>query len=358
MDFTGKQQGVEAIIYKEYLKLSKRMNLVVLTKLYNNDTHKNIKIVKIPSTKKPFWTLRNTIAFTLRTIKSRNEFDIVFTRMIGPHILIPAIISKLLFRKKFVMFIGGAMQVIRSKKNCFIRPIIKIAVGMADEICTHSPVVIEDFEQHMGGKIKQKKIHFLNHYVDIEKFKPQNNGEKENTIISIGRISRIKGFELLIKTVPYIVEEINNFKIKIVGPIQDQDYFQELTDLSKKGNCQKHIEFVEGVSHDDLVKLLNQSKIFVSTSKAIGVSTAIAEAMSCGIPVISLAKGSIPTMDGKITGFIINSEQELAFKIIELLKNKKLRDEIANNSRTLIEKKFSESYFIEKLHKILTSFDL
>ncbi len=353
MWFTDKRDGVESVIYKEYLKLSKRMNLVVLAKHSNDKTYDNIKVVKIPKMKQLFWIIRNIFAFSLKTIYNRSEFDTVFTRMIGLHVLIPAIISKLFFQKKFVMFISGSMHVVKTKENRFNRLVIKFAVNLADMICTHSSIVIEDFEQHLGKKIETKKLHFLNHYVDIEAFKPASNFNKENIVITVGRIQRIKGFEFLIKAVPYIIKQIPDVKIKIVGPIQEQNYYEELCNLAKKKNCLKYIEFIGGIPNDELANLLVKSKIFVSTSKAIGVSTVIAEAMSCGIPVISTTKGSIPTMNNKSTGFIVSTEQELAMKTIELLKNEKLRDTVAINSRLLIKEKFSESYFIEKLNKIL-----
>ena len=65
--------------------------------------------------------------------------------MIGLHVLIPAIISKLFFQKKFVMFISGFMQVVKTKDG-FNRLVIQSAVNLVDMICTHSPIVIEDFE--------------------------------------------------------------------------------------------------------------------------------------------------------------------------------------------------------------------
>jgi len=332
--------------------LSKRVKLIVLAKHAGNKTYDNIKVVKIPKIKPPFWTIRNIIAFSLSTIRSRNEFDVVFTRMIGLHVLIPAIISKLFFRKKFVMFITGTDQVIRTKENRFKRPIIKVAIRLADAICS-APIVIEDFEQHLGTKIDTKKFHVLPHYVDINKFKPVDNIKKENIIITVGRIARVKRYEFLIKAVPYIVKQIPDIKIKIVGSLQDKNYYQELVDLAKKERCEKYIEFVGEIIHSELVNLLVKSKIFVYTSKARGDSTATAEAMSCGLPVILTSKGSYLTLDNKIRGFTVSTEQELALKTIELLKNEKLRDEIATNSRLLSEEKFSESYFFEKLHKIL-----
>ncbi len=51
MWFTDKRDGVESVIYKEYLKLSKIMNLVVLAKHSNDKIYDNIKVVKIPKTK-------------------------------------------------------------------------------------------------------------------------------------------------------------------------------------------------------------------------------------------------------------------------------------------------------------------
>ena len=160
MWFTDKIFGIESVIYKEYLKLSKRTKLIVLAKHVDNTNLDNMKIIEIPKTRKPLWKIRNIIAFSLKAIRARNEFDIVFIRMIGLHVLIPAIVSKLFLRKKFVMFISGSMQVIDKKENLFRRPIIKIATKMADSICTHSPVVIEDFEHHLGNKLETKNFIF------------------------------------------------------------------------------------------------------------------------------------------------------------------------------------------------------
>jgi len=138
-----------------------------------------------------------------------------------------------------------------------------------------------------------------------------------------------------------------------VGNIQDQNYYQELVALAKKEHYEKYVEFVGGITHNELVNLLVKSKIFVYSSYALGPSTVVAEAMSCGLPIISISKGSNITMDNKITGFIVNTVQELASKTIELLKNEKFRNEIATNSRLVSEVRFSESYFFEKLHNIL-----
>jgi len=92
----------------------------------------------------------------------------------------------------------------------------------------------------------------------------------------------------------------------------------------------------------------------VSTDSSEGYSTSIVEAMSCGMPVIATAKGSIPpSPDGTINGYIIDIKPViLAEKIIMLLQNNALREKIGNSARKTAEKEFSKKGFIEKLSEV------
>lgn len=350
-DFTGNHMpGVESAIYDEYLKLSKKLKLVVLAKDLDEKKYDNITVVEVPKPSKTrFWTLRNVMNFTSSTIKVRHDFDIIFTRMIGSNVLVPAILSKLLFRKKFVMFISGAMKVLKTKENRYNRIIIKLSVILADRLCTHSKYVLDDFESHLGYKINRNKVFFTNHYVDINFFKPLDMDTKDDVIASVGRISRIKGFELLIAAIPFIIENFPNLKIKIIGPIEDEKYYKELNDSIKETHCEKYVEFVGAVARNEITTMLNSARIFVSTSKAIGVSTAIAEAMACGKPVIATGVGSIPERENS-GGIIVDRDPHaLAQKIIQIMQNDVVEKQMGEMARKLAQEKFSDDFFIRKL---------
>jgi len=236
MNFSGnKIAGVESVIYDEYLELSKKMNLIVLAKNAHDYPLENIKIIRVPRNHQPYWTLKNTLAFTRKMLKVRNDFDVIYTRLMGYHLLVPAIIAKIFLRKKFVMFISGSMKILPVKENKFNIPIIKLALRLADLVCNHSQASLEDLEFHIGRKINRKKIIFLNHYVDSNKFRPDKNPTKKYHVIYTGRIDPINNLESLIESIPYIVKNISELKIKIIGPaVNNKRYVYRLYYLQIK----------------------------------------------------------------------------------------------------------------------------
>jgi len=345
----------ESILFNEYLNFSKIVSIIVLARNFSNKTYENLRTIQVPAVYKPLWTFRNVLAFTTSMIKTRNEFDIIYTRMIGPHILIPAIIAKLLFRKKFVLFIPGAHQLSKSKENRNLRLIMRIATSIADKIGANSPSYFNEFEYHMGKKIDRKKKFIINQNVDINRFKPKNQDIDENLILSIGRITPIKGFETLIKAVPYIVNEFPDVQIKIIGLIEDQVYYNKLKDLSKDTGYEKNIEFLGLIAHTKLVDWFNSCKIFILTSKSEGQANVILEAMACSKPVIVTSVGGSPDLieDG-INGLLVRVDKpkELAQKIVLLLRNREYGKKIGRVARKTIEEKFSGDIFINKFKEI------
>jgi len=359
MNFSGnKIAGVESAIYDEYVELSKKMNLIVLAKNAHDNLLENIKIIRVPRNHPPYWTLKNTLSFTRKMLKVRNDFDVVYTRLMGYHLLIPAIIAKIFFRKKFVMFISGSMKVLPVKENWLNRPVIKIALRLADKICNHSQASLEDLELHVGKRISRQKIIFLNHFVDSNKFRPDNSIQKKNHVICTGRIDPIGNFEALIESIPHIVKEIPELKIKIIGPAVDKIqkiYLKKLNELIKTMKVEKHIEFTGSVPRECLVEWYNSALIFVSTKKAVGISTSIVEAMSCELPVITTGKGSLPQSDNNLKNGILVEEnpRKISENIIKLLQNEELRKQIGREARKTVIAKYDKDYFIGKLEQVL-----
>jgi len=340
--------------YKEYVALSKKVKLILMTPNPHEINTPTIRIIPVRISKGMPTKFKNALRFVFAMIKIRQEFDIVFTRMMGNHYLIPAIVAKLFFRKKFILFISGAGKVFKIKENKFNRQVVKIALALADKVGTHSPIVIDDFEFHLGYQINKKKLFFLNHYVDINKFSPTKINVTENVVISTGRIVPIKGIEILIQAIPHILKKTRGIKIKIIGPHPGKKYYDKMLNLVKSLGCEDEVEFVGPIPHNKISEWLNKGKVFVSTSKAIGVSTSIAEAMACGLPVVSTSPGSIPSIDKEYcpNGYIIPAEPVLiADKISDLLNDDVLRQKISKNSRMTAQIKFNGTTFIEKLYQ-------
>ena len=102
---------------------------------------------------------------------------------------------------------------------------------------------------------------------------------------------------------------------------------------------------------DDLLNLMQLFDIFVLPSLQEAASLACVEAMSLGKAIIGTSVGGIPEqVEDNVNGFIIEprNPQQIADKLIKLIKNNSLRQEFGQNSYQRYQENFSSDMMIAK----------
>ena len=252
------------------------------------------------------------------------------------------------------MWIPGTMAV-KFRKITFQKIITKSALGVADILVTTSELVVNELEETVG-KIDRKKVRIVRNFTNTSLFKPDENIQTNNNILSVSRIIPSKGIERIISALPLVLKEIPDVKFIHVGPIQNKKYWQSLKDLASSLGCEKSVEFRGPIHFEKLPNVYNSSKIFILASKSEGQSQVTTEAMSCGKPVIVTAVGGIPSfiMDEK-NGYLIKNDDDpnfLAEKIIRLLKDDNLRKKIRTSAKKSIEEYSSDESYANALTDI------
>lgn len=122
--------------------------------------------------------------------------------------------------------------------------------------------------------------------INTDVFKPKQE-EKKYTFITIGGLREPKNYERLIRCI-YEVNKNSpcNLCIVGVGPLKDR-----LINQIKELGLGEQISLAGSKTQDEIITLLNQSKIFVSSSLIETFGVAIIEAMSCGLPVVATKSG-------------------------------------------------------------------
>ncbi len=126
--------------------------------------------------------------------------------------------------------------------------------------------------------IKENKIQVINNPIRFRAIK--NIFEKRQYILSVGRLSHEKGFDLLLRS----IKKTNNKNIRLVI-VGDGEEKNKLIKLSKKLNIENKIKFV-GYKKQMRKWYLN-AKFLVLSSHYEGFPNVIIEAMSFACPVIS-----------------------------------------------------------------------
>ena len=105
-------------------------------------------------------------------------------------------------------------------------------------------------------------------------------------VLFLSRIHVKKGIELLIEAWERIVKDFPGWSLLIVGN-GEADYIESLRMMVKEHGVGESVRISEPVFGEAKVRLYQSSALFVLPSYSENFGMVIAEAMSCGVPVIT-----------------------------------------------------------------------
>ena len=145
-------------------------------------------------------------------------------------------------------------------------------------------------------KIDENKIKKITPGVDRKIFIPDLSVEKENIILSIGRIQEQKGQLQTIEFLNNFKKIQNNFKCYFVGGPSGKhgnEYLHELKQTIKDFNLDKHVEFLGDLPQTEIIELFKKAKLLIHTSKFETFGLVAIEANTMGVPVLTTNNGSL-----------------------------------------------------------------
>ncbi len=189
--------------------------------------------------------------------------------------------------------------------------------------------------------------------VDTNFFAPNQDGE-ENFILSVGSLTPLKGFDLIIRSLALLPEQHRPvFKIasNFVNP-PEQAYIQSLAE-----QFGVKTEFQSGISDTALVTLYNRARFTIYTPIREPFGLVPIESMACGTPVIGVNEGGLmETILHGETGFLVNrNPQEIADRIQTLLHQTKTRQQFGQKGRQYVLEKWTWERSTQQLEKILSN---
>lgn len=170
--------------------------------------------------------------------------------------------------------------------------------------------------------IKSKKIVETGHGINIEKFKTNRSwSDDELKILSVGRISPIKNYEMLIKAMAILKNE-GYPKIDIIGkPVMPPDfkYFDKLKKMIGSDE-NSVINFVGYMPHTEMPGYYKKANLVINLAPTGGLDKVVLEAMASGCIVltsnINFGKYFGPYKDKLLFDF--NNSESLALKIKQI----------------------------------------
>ena len=151
------------------------------------------------------------------------------------------------------------------------------------------------------------------------------------TVLAVGRLTAIKGFDLLIQSWVKVAGACPDWKLTIVGEGEDRPL---LTELINEYQLNSKVNLVGAVNNvEDYYK---KSDIFCLSSRFEGFPMVLLETLAFGLPVVSFDCDTGPAEILKDTGSILvppNSTELLANALIDLIDNEEQRKAISIKSK-------------------------
>ena len=158
-----------------------------------------------------------------------------------------------------------------------------------------------------------------------------------NRVVTIGRYAYQKGYDLLLQAWAEIsrIRDLENgeeWTLDIFGQGDQADYRQLMTELGIDTDCCHLNGPIE-----DVVKVYQDSSIFVLSSRFEGFGMVLVEAMACGLPVVSFdcPAGPDEIITDGVDGLLVPSGDvhALAEKLMVLISDENLRRRLGQQAR-------------------------
>jgi phosphatidylinositol alpha-1,6-mannosyltransferase len=207
----------------------------------------------------------------------------------------------------------------------------------------------------------EAKVSMIHPAVDPEDFifNPENS---KRHLVTIGRLVERKGQDRVIEALPRVLQEFPDVHYTIAGR---GGYENKLKQMVEEKNLSQHVSFAGFINDDQKKQLYRDSYLYIMPSRTImekgdieGFGITFLEANAAGKPVIgSFAGGVVEAVRDRETGLLANQDSvdDIAEKILELLRNPDYAKQLGSNGRKYVETEANWENSVRKLCDLFNS---
>lgn len=227
-------------------------------------------------------------------IASAEKTDIIHSHGYKSDILL-GIIPKSYRKIPIISTLHGWTAVSIFQKLWFYQLLRVLFLKKIEKVVCVSPLLRQDKKLKFFGIIPEfvpNGIPELNFGDEIDKRLSQDFKKFKDdhfTLVVTGRLSREKGYDILIQAISLLKEQGRQVKLVIMG---DGPQKKDLIELVNKKKVENNILFAGYLKH--AYRYFSLFDLFVISSHTEGLPISLLEAMQMGIPILSTSVGAIP----------------------------------------------------------------
>ena len=184
--------------------------------------------------------------------------------------------------------------------------------------------------EEIGGQIKGQQWFIENPVTDdFFKIKRANTTPR---ILFVGRISRRKNVDGLIRAFQKVQSQIPDAVLHIAGTPERSEYQEKCKCYVSEHGLSQSVRFLGNVNRHDLLTELSKASCLMLVSHQETAPMIVEEAMAAGVPVVASRVGGLPYMvEAGQTGFLVdpNDEDEIACKLVKVLQDSRINRQMS-----------------------------
>lgn len=271
--------------------------------------------------------------------------------------IFPLAVAKL-SRKPIIIVVGGeeVLNSIRTPESYHSKPVpvrwaIRTCLRHADCVLTLSAHIRKE-----AANLHGREILMVPPGIDTVQYSPGNEAEKGGYILTISKLGENhfhrKRIGVILEAIPLVLERYPEQRFLIAGP--KAEAFPRIEQMVARLGIEDRVRFTGRITDAQKLELLRGAQIYLQPTLHEGFGVAIAEAMSCGLPVITSAVGAVPEVVGDCAVFVDpDRPEQMAEAIIQLLADPECRARLGRASRRRIEELFAYEKRKARLAEIL-----
>lgn len=193
-------------------------------------------------------------------------------------------------------------------------------------------------------------INLVANGIDVSGIPIKQSWKIRRRILYVSRIHIKKGIEMLIDTACGISDQLKDYEIVIAGE-GEQGYVNQLKEKARASKL--NVKFVGGVYGEKKWKVFQDADFFVLPTNSENFGYVIAEALTCGTPVITTKGTPWEKIDNRCGYWIERTEEDLQQALVKMMKKTPEELEIMGRAgRKLIEENYTARQMAEELMRV------
>jgi glycosyltransferase involved in cell wall biosynthesis len=169
-------------------------------------------------------------------------------------------------------------------------------------------------------------------------------------VLCVGHIVPLKRQADAVRALALLAAERPSVILRIVGPVFDRSYHDELVALAGDLHVSDRVQFLG--ARQDVPDLMRDADVLILCSEQEAFGWVVIEAMAVGLPVVtSDAEGPKEIISDAVTGFLVpvGDVAGYAQALRRVLIDKEEAERIAARARTAVEKRFQAATMVASL---------